>query len=239
VLYIEVHKGVRSLAMKCIIPIAGLASRMGYIPKTLLNINGKPLLHRIVEFWKDDVDSFIFVARKEAMSYLWEILPENAIVVFQERPQGLAHAILQVEKCVHDEEFIVALGDCLYNGVFEKRTGKLMGIGTLRTTEEELRKNFLVEHKEGIIKRLTEKPSGYTSSEQLCGMGVYFLHPPVFDYIRKANIKPGGGDFTYILQSMSRDYKIVAVPFEGEYINVTYPEDIKKADAVASRKNTK
>ena len=100
--------------MKCVIPCAGESSRMSFVPKHLIQINGKPLILHVVDAWKDYVDSFIFVIRRSA-TYLWEYLPENSSVVFQDEPKGLADAIMQSEKLVAGR-FIINLGDCIFNG---------------------------------------------------------------------------------------------------------------------------
>lgn len=218
--------------MKCIIPCAGESSRMGAIPKTLLLINGKPLLTHVIDTWRDNVDSFIFVL-KRSMTYIWEYLPENSAVVFQDEPKGLADAILRAEPYVNSK-FVVTLGDCLYSGKFESRDFEL-GIGVWKTDNlTEVNKGYLVEEMGGKVVRVLEKPNIHPTDiqgPQLCGMGTYFLDTRVFDYIRRTRTAPGGGDFTGVLQAMiDNSEKITPIYFKGKYINVGYPEDLKKAE---------
>ncbi len=222
--------------MKCIIPCAGESSRLSYVPKHLVQIQGKPLLLHIVDMWKDHVDAFVFVLRRSA-AYLWEYLPENSIVVFQDEPKGLADAILQAEKCVSGK-FVINLSDCLYRGEFENgaRSGKLkLGVGVWQTPNlSELNKSYLVETQDKLVSRVIEKPNLRSLRTNLnCGMGTYFFDTRIFEYIRRASIVPEGGDFTHVIQSMiNAGEEIAPVWFRGVYTNVTSPGDLLVAEEI-------
>lgn len=217
--------------MKCIIPCAGESSRMSHIPKSLLLINGRPILAHVVDMWKDSVDNFIFVLKRSA-TYLWEYLPTNSAVVFQDEPKGLADAILRAEPYVSNR-FVIALGDCIQSGLFKipKKEPRL-GLGVWEgSSEEELRKSYAVRilgrKIVGVVEKPTKDQRGY------CGMGTYFMDPRVFDYIKKTKVTPGGGDFTEVLQAMiDNGEKIHPIYFQGTYINVGSPEDLKKAEKI-------
>lgn len=220
--------------MKCVIPCAGESSRMSYVPKHLVTINGKPLLHHVIDSWKDRVDSFVFVIRR-SMTYIWELLPENAAIVFQDEPKGLADAVLQAERCTTGQ-FIVALGDCLHRGKF-RSIPACLGIGVWRTADlAEVNKSYLVYTEGGRVEKLTEKPNllripkGHARN---CGMGTYFLDTRIFEYIRRYEGPTGGGDFTHVLQDMvNNGEKIEPAWFQGTYVNVGSPDDLKKAERI-------
>lgn len=216
--------------MKCIIPCAGESSRMSHVPKSLLLINGKPLLSHVVDTWKNSVDAFIFILKRSA-TYLWEYLPPNSAIVFQDEPKGLSDAILKAEPFVNGK-FVVALGDCLYSGEFEGKDFEL-GIGVWHPNDEyELRKSYSVVVQDGLVKEVVEKPT-LGLHWKMCGIGVYFLDTRIFDYIRKTKVAPGGGDFTEVLQTMiNSGEEIDPIYFKGKYINVSSPEDLEKAEEV-------
>lgn len=221
--------------MQCVIPCAGESSRMAYMPKHLIQLNGKPLITHVVDTWKDSVDSFIFVL-KRSMTYMWEYLPDNSAVVFQDEPKGLADAILRAEKYVRGK-FVVALGDCIHRGTFEECEFSL-GIGVWRTTNlKEINKSYLVSiGPDRLVKGVEEKPKlAKTNTLKNCGMGTYFFDRKVFNYIREYKGPIGGGDLTYILQTMvDAGENITPIMFSGTYVNVGSPEDMEKAEEVLS-----
>lgn len=227
------------ILMQCIIPCAGGSSRMAGVPKQLLLVKGKPVLSHVIDFWKDKVDSYIFIIRRKA-SWLLDYFPDNSAVVFQDEPKGLADAILKAEPYVRDR-CVIALGDCLNFGYFDfwepAHSNYRLGVGVWNTSidksnEYEIKKSYLVRLAEGAVSDLIEKPK---ETDGYCGMGTYFMDRRVFEYIRKAlpMLKPGGGDFTYVLQYMVEEgEELWPYFFRGNYINVTSPQDLVTADGL-------
>lgn len=217
--------------MKCIIPCAGESSRMVYIPKQLVSVQDQPLISHVVATWMGVVDSFIFVLRRD-QTYMWEFLPESSAIVFQDMPMGLADAVLRAEKYVGGR-FIVALGDCVLKGEWDHNTSFNLGLGVWETCDlEEINKSYLVgvSPLTGLVEDVIEKPATKVPHGN-CGMGVYFLDDRLFDYIRQYKGPLGGGDLTHVIQDMiNSGEEIKPVWFKGKYVNVSSPEDIKKAE---------
>lgn len=223
--------------MKCIVLCAGKSTRMGEdSPKVLLPINGKSLLHHVVDMWKDTVNEFIFV-----VGYRWtevlKYLPENSIYVFQDTQKGIADALLQVEPLITSDEFVVALGDCIQKGKWSLPGYPIeLGVGVWLTDNlEAIRSSYSVEIKDGYVSGVVEKPK--YPPNNCCGMGTYFFDRRVFDYIRKTPISTlrNEVEITDTIQLMvNLGEKITPVLFKGDYLNVTYPEDIKRAEEMLS-----
>lgn len=220
--------------MKCVIPCAGMGTRMGLgIPKVLLEVNGIPILGRIIGQWAGAVDRFVIIASPENEVEIREYLQgvaRDTEVVIQKEPEGLADAILQSEPYVKGK-FMVNLGDCLFRGKFEEKPFD-WGIGVWNSSNHyELRKSYGVDAKDGLVVKVEEKPLNLFGYK--CGMGIYFLDSGVFDYIREANVDSGGGDFTGVIQNMiDVGENISPIWFGGNYINITYPEDLKIAEGM-------
>jgi dTDP-glucose pyrophosphorylase len=215
--------------MTVIVPCAGESSRMSYVPKSMIIVNGKPLISHVTDLWKDE--TFIFVLRKNA-TYFWELLPKNSAVVFQEKPSGLANAILLAESYAHGR-LVINLGDCVCKGAFVPLYEGEIGIGVWPTDDvAEYRKSYSVEVDGNHITKVLEKPKTIpTQRPLLCGMGVYFLDDRVFEYIKQVKVKPSGGDFTEVLQAMIDDGRALRpVWFDGKYVNVGSPADVEKAE---------
>jgi len=224
--------------MKLVIPCAGRGTRLGLdIPKALIPINGRTLLGHITHQWSDIVDGFVIVVSEENEQLLKQH-SGNAEFIVQEPLRGIADAILQAEQCVKDR-FVVELGDCFYSGVFREPGRFVQGVGVWKTKNlVEVNKSYLVDIKGDLVERVTEKPSlhpadvdGYLN----CGMGTYFLDARVFNYIRETppSVLRNEVEITDVVQNMiDAGERISPVWFEGRYINLTYPEDLRKAEEI-------
>lgn len=214
--------------MKIVIPCAGRGERLGLdIPKILIPINGVPLLNYIVAPWAFPDDEFIFIVRYQKEEVI-KHLPDKSRWVEQKELKGIAHAILQAEPYT-DGKFVVALGDCLALGKFEEKEFE-QGIGVwIDCPWDEVKKSYTVDIKGELVKGVYEKSlqGGY------CGMGVYFFDKRVFGYIRETPPSKlrNEVEITDVIQKMiDAGEKITPVWFEGNYINITYEEDIRKAE---------
>jgi dTDP-glucose pyrophosphorylase len=217
----------------CVILCAGKGSRMGGdIPKSLIKIEGKPILQRIIDFCKDmGVNKFIFVVgyRKDLIvEYLVESKLKDYKVVVQSVQNGIADAILQVEDYVSDR-FIVALGDCLNIGHFEHPVNMTLGYGILDSEYKNTQArgcNVIVFNNE-IVAVYEKPPMDYA------GIGTYFFDHRVFNYIRntKPNKEKNEIDIADVMTNMVKDGQhIKAVRFVGDFVNCTTQKDITRAD---------
>jgi len=220
--------------MKLVIPCAGRGTRLGLnVPKALTKVNSRSLLGHITCFWSSIVDEYIIVVSPSNQA---AVMRESgkATFVLQDKPNGLADAILCTEPYI-EGKFILNLGDCLCRGTFDEIPLGL-GIGVWSTRNlYEVNKSYHVDSVvDNNVRHLVEKPNiEQVTTELNCGMGIYFLDERVFKYIRNIQIEPGDGDFTEVLQNMiSNGEEITPVVFRGDYINVTYPQDIKRAEEI-------
>lgn len=222
--------------MKCVILCAGRGHRMrDATPKVLILINGRPLLHHVMDMWADSVDGFVFV-----VGYKWQEvikhIPGDSVFVTQEPQKGLADAILQTRGTLIKEEFVVVLGDCLQMGEWVIPQDLKLGIGVWETSNKDaIRQSYSVEIENGYLSRVVEKPK--SPPNKYCGMGTYFFDSRIFNYIRKTPINPlrNEKEITDTIQLMiDSGEKITPVVFKGDYLNITYPGDIEKAEALLS-----
>lgn len=222
--------------VRCVVLCAGRGSRLNPItadmPKVLAEVNGKPVIHYVIDFWKQFTDDFIFIVgyKKDAVIDYISRETVSAEFIEQKEQRGIAHAVLHSEKLVHDK-FIVVLGDCVCNGGFLFPGDMDQGVGVWTTDNEEaIRQSYSVELQDGLIKRVAEKPG--TVINNLCGMGFYFFRKKVFDYIRVTmpSSLRNEVEITDVIQKMIEAGEPVSpVWFNGGYINVTFPEDIDRA----------
>lgn len=228
--------------MQCVILGAGRGTRLGASgPKPLIHVAGRPALAHIMDTWRDCVDGFVIISDKtheqDYSRYLHgrESLPYQVVV--QEPVIGIAHAIRQAEPWV-DDRFVVALGDCLYQGEFlipEKPEPIRQGVGVwMQASPSDIQAGYGVAvSNDGILTDAEEKPKDPTG--YLCGMGVYFFDASVFAYLAAAKVTPLRNELeiTNVLHKMIHEGEgLSAVRFNGWYVNINIASDLRRAEAL-------
>jgi len=137
---------------KIVIPAAGLGMRMlpatKMIPKEMLPLAGKPIIHHIVEeavesgfseiifviheskhsiekYFKKSTKLESTLEKKAYLSLLKEIkniskFSNKIVSVIQKKPKGLGHAILCAKSLIADEPFAVMLPDMIFDADYKK-----------------------------------------------------------------------------------------------------------------------
>lgn len=196
---------------KAIILAAGSGTRFHPItkavPKEMLPVIDKPILHYVVEdILKSGISQIIIVTtpfKEQMIKPYFDLCPElgaDISYVHQNGPYGAATPILNCERLVGNESFAVLVGDEVFLGeparlrqlldVYEKYSGPIYAV--IPTDDQGTRKFGIVEpHSEiesGIfqIKNVLEKPGPDHTSSRLAATGSYLLTPDIFDCIRAA-----------------------------------------------------
>ena len=202
------------------------------ISKEMLNILDRPLLDYAVEEAKAaGIETFIFVTNKENTkpvdyfskntkleSFLKKkkkidllneikklnIKKKNMKIIFQDKPSGLADAILRTEKYIKKEDFCVILPDDLIIGsnctkelinIYKKK--KATVIGVMEVDKKDVSSYGIIESsifKKNIykIKNMIEKPKVKDAPSNLAIVGRYILLNNIYKYIKKTKIGSGG-----------------------------------------------
>ncbi|MHA1861879.1 MAG: sugar phosphate nucleotidyltransferase [Candidatus Ranarchaeia archaeon] len=236
-------KGISSV----VIPAAGKGKRMaGYtrsIPKPMIRINDHPILEYTICRAKrmGARVMYLIIGKNGGMIKHYfadgSALDTEIIYLRQEQPLGIGHAILLAEDFI-EGRFGVLLGDEIYIAsnheemplTFTKDVNCVIGL--MRTSKiEMIKRNYSVTihpEKNRIIS-LIEKPVRVT--DNILGVGTYLFDSMIFDAIKKT--PPGKKNEIEITDSINTLCQMDAVvkPFflRGEYLNVTYPEDIDYA----------
>lgn len=206
--------------------------------KLLLPIHGRPALAYVIDYWRRFTDEFVFVVgvAREEVAEVVTALGLRARFVVQSQPRGIAHAVLQSRGLV-TERFTVVLGDCLCRGHLEFPAEMSSGIAVWHEcSPEHLRSNYAVHVSGKHVIRVEEKPRAPT--EGLCGLGYYFLHRGVFDYIERMTPSPLRDEIeiTDTIQAMiDAGEQVNAVRFIGSYVNLTCRADVQIASDLFGR----
>jgi dTDP-glucose pyrophosphorylase len=213
------------------------------VPKVLLEVGGKPLLHRQIELLRDalgirrilivtgHLEEQVRVACGSGQKFGVEI----RYVHNPDVDRGLATGLLAVEPHV-DERFAFLLGDELYletNHAALAQCPEVLAVCALLPTEdpEVIRKNYAVVLDDGRITSLVEKPDAPPSP--YAGLGTWIFDPRIFEHARTTPVSPRTGrlELIDVLDRAAQAGETV-LPFEleGQYLNVNTIADLNLAN---------
>jgi glucose-1-phosphate thymidylyltransferase len=172
--------------MKIIIPMAGWGTRLRphtlTIPKPMLPIAGKAIVHRLVEdlvaSTDQKVDDIVFIIRqdfgKNIETQLLNIASSagsKGHIRYQDQPLGTAHAIL----CAGDflqGNIIIAFADTLFQSDYKIDT-ESDGVIWVQKVENPAAFGVVKVNSDNVITELVEKPKEFVSD--LAIIGIYYF----------------------------------------------------------------
>ncbi len=172
--------------MKIIVPMAGRGSRLRphtlTVPKPLIPIAGKPIVHRLVEdiakVLDEDIDEIAFVIGKDFGEEIAQNLKEIAqdlgakgSIYIQDKPLGTGHAIMCAKESLEGPA-VVAYADTLFRADFRLDTN-VDGVIWVKQVENPEAFGVVKLNEEGVITELVEKPKEKVSD--LAVIGIYYF----------------------------------------------------------------
>ncbi|NLN26369.1 MAG: NTP transferase domain-containing protein [Bacteroidetes bacterium] len=196
--------------MKIIVPMAGRGSRLRphtlTVPKPLIPVAGKPIVHRLVEdiaaVLKEEIEEIAFVLGDPAffgdevvkqLTALAEKLGAKASIYRQLDPKGTGHAIMCAEDSLSGPA-VVAYADTLIRADFELDKDADAVIWTKKVENPEAYGVVNLNEKNEIIE-LVEKPKEFVSDQAV--IGIYYFNDidilkKELQYVLDNNIIHGG-----------------------------------------------
>jgi dTDP-glucose pyrophosphorylase len=233
-----------------VIPAAGQGKRMGYLsfilPKPLLPIYDKPLIHHILEnIRKNEIEEvyiIVYYQKEKIIEYIntfkSDLGPATIKFIELEQPsKGIAHTISFAEQYI-TEPFMVILGDdftitpSFYNLIklfFKKNAVAVEGVVKEKSIEALKSTCCLKLDKDKRIIEIIEKPD--VPITNIRGIGVYIFSPEIFDYIKQTQVSPPRNEIeiTNTIKLVAKKGKAYAEFIRGINININTPEDLFKA----------
>jgi len=189
--------------MKALILAGGLGTRFRpfshTIPKQVVPIANKPILHYIIENLKNAGITNIGIIVGYTPKRIQKIVDcvgdgskfgVKITYIEQEAPLGLSHAIVTGKDFLGDDDFLVYLGDNMLKGSINnlvenfKNSNADVSLLLAKSKHPEKFGNVIVQ--DGNIIDLEEKPA--QPKTDLIITGVYMFRPIIFDYMYK--VKP-------------------------------------------------
>ncbi|MDD1771648.1 MAG: NTP transferase domain-containing protein [Methanomassiliicoccales archaeon] len=228
--------------MKALILAAGEGTRLrpltSNIPKPLLIVAGKPYLAHLVGALKEAgiKEQYILVGWKSnrVKEFFGDGHQMGVELSYLEQKArlGTANAIGMADGAIQDD-FVCVNGDVVMapESVTELVSNFVKDMRPFMGTVEvpDPQRFGVVEHKDGKLVRIVEKPSNPPSD--LINGGIFGLPKEVFDYIRKTELSTRGEyEFTDTLSMMASEIDILVPRIKGEWIDVGYPWDLLRAN---------
>src|SRR3990172_6333793 len=164
--------------------------------KQLLPIANKPVLfyclEQLAEAGVTDIGIVVGDTKEEIRRAVGDgsRFGVRATYIEQDRPGGLAHAVMVSEPYIKQDPFIMVLGDNLLRdgvaSIVEEFRAKPTNCQILLTRGKDPSRFGVVELRDGKVARLVEKPREFVSDLAL--VGVYLFDPNVFKAVKE--IKP-------------------------------------------------
>lgn len=194
--------------MKIIVPMAGRGSRLRphtlTVPKPLIPIAGKPIVHRLVEdiagVINQDIEEIAFIIHKdfgdkvaEELVTIAEKLGAKGSIYYQEQPLGTAHAIMSAKESMSGP-IVVAYADTLFRADFTLDTTADSVIWVKQVDDPSAFGVVQLNDKNEIVD-FVEKPKDFVSD--LAIIGIYYFKSgealrSELQYLLDNNVMKGG-----------------------------------------------
>lgn len=233
-----------------LIPAAGRGVRAypytQEIPKSMLQVDGVPILQRNIELMRDELgirDVRIVIGHQGHVirEYFGDgsCLDTRITYVVNDRIDlELPYSIYAAGKTI-DGPCCVILADECYVGTNHRELANaiddaaLLTCGLIETDNPKyIRKNYVVELRDGAIVALEEKPTVVKGN--LMGAGTYVLHPEVLRRLEgefEPDVNAGPKDWTtWIGKLCAAGERIAPFYLTGQYVNVNSRDDLNYAN---------
>jgi UDP-N-acetylglucosamine diphosphorylase / glucose-1-phosphate thymidylyltransferase / UDP-N-acetylgalactosamine diphosphorylase / glucosamine-1-phosphate N-acetyltransferase / galactosamine-1-phosphate N-acetyltransferase len=222
--------------MQAVILAAGKGTRMNHLTKennkTMLEVNGKPILAYKLDVLPKEVDEVIFVighyGEKIKEYFGDEYCGRRIKYAVQEELNGTGGALHAAKDLLRDK-FLVLMGDDLYS---KKDLEELVkyDLAVLGFEVEDPGQFGVIktDEKDNMIE-VIEAPHSF-HEYKLANTAVYVLNMNFFNY-PLAPKKPGNSEFglPQTMAQMAKDYEIKVVRAHF-WFQITCPEDLEKAE---------
>ena len=179
------HLNYKKNTMKIIVPMAGRGSRLRphtlTVPKPLVPVGGKPIVHRLVEdiakTSTEQIEEIAFIIGdfgKEAEDELIQVaesLGAKGKIFYQTEALGTAHAVLCAAECL-EGPVVVAFADTLFKADFTLDEN-VDGILWVKQIDNPSAFGVVKLDDEGTITDFVEKPETFVSD--LAMIGIYYF----------------------------------------------------------------
>ena len=204
------------------------------MPKVMLPVGNKPIVEYLIESLRRcgirEIVLVVGYKKERIMEYFgdgkgWNV---NIKYVFQDKQIGTGHALLQAEKHVEEEEFLVLPGDNIIDSESLRLLIESEGPSIMVEKSDSPSKYGVVDVDGEIVRKILEKPS--IEERAIVSTGVYKLKKEIFDVLRNL-VRDGRNRLTDTINEIAKEEKIRAVKGSGRWKDAVYPWDLLTINA--------
>jgi UDP-N-acetylglucosamine diphosphorylase / glucose-1-phosphate thymidylyltransferase / UDP-N-acetylgalactosamine diphosphorylase / glucosamine-1-phosphate N-acetyltransferase / galactosamine-1-phosphate N-acetyltransferase len=235
---------------QALLPAAGRGiradSKTRYIPKVLLEVDGRPLIQRNIELIRDEIgirDFTIVVGYRadQIRDALGTGERLGVTIRYVETPdvaRGLAHG-MQLAREYFSGPFLTLLADELYLGSNHRVIRNIPAgdwdamCGVSHTSDlEQIKRNYSVRIADGRITELIEKPA--LPHNDVLGCGTYLFTPTIFEAIDQTPPSPRSGrvELTDAINTLAKGGRVHPFWLEGTYFNINSVDEYSYAQYI-------
>lgn len=220
--------------MEAIILAGGLGTRLqSYvpgIPKSLAPVNGKPFLHYLVRFLKQQSISRIILSLGYLSEQIEKAFEKECEFATEPQPMGTGGGIrLAMEKC-RGEEILILNGDSFFNldiARFMTLHKKYNADSSLALCKMEDAGRYGTIERNADLRIVSFKEKAGLSQSGFISTGVYCLNKKSFLQHTPPNT-PFSIEKDYF-ETQAGHLKLYGFPFEGYFIDIGIPGDFERA----------
>lgn len=204
------------------------------MPKVMLPVGNKPIVEYLIESLRRcgirEIVLVVGYKKERIMEYFgdgkgWNV---NIKYVFQDKQIGTGHALLQAEKHVEEEEFLVLPGDNIIDSESLRLLIESESPSIMVEKSDSPSKYGVVDVDGEIVRKILEKPS--IEEKAIVSTGVYKLKKEIFDVLRNL-VRDGRNRLTDAINEIAKEEKIKAVKGSGRWKDAVYPWDLLTINA--------
>lgn len=227
--------------MQAIILAAGKGKRLrpltNEVPKPLLKVVDKPILHYIFDTLPDEIDEVILVIGylgHKIRDYVGDNYHGRRIrYVIQDEALGTAHAVSLARQHLRGK-FLLRYGDDIHTKDSVEKCWRHDLAISVSEVEDPSKFGIVKIRENGSLESIVEKPQSNPSSN-LASNGILVFDERIFDY--KAS-QHDNGEYYIVdqLLQLAQDHPVM-VERADTWIPIAYPEDLKRFEDHLSSQN--
>ena len=231
------------MATKIVIMAAGKGTRMmpltRYVPKTLINVGGKPFLYYVIKnVLKAGYTEIGIVVgyKKEKIQEFLKDFGFKAKLMEQKKRLGTGHALKQIKGFVDGEDFVVIGGDNLWSANDLKAMRSKSKFCYLAGMEHPSPEKYGVLLGEGgMLKKIVEKPKSFVGN--LINVGLYKFTKDIFEALDKIEKSERGEyELTDAISLLASQGKVKVMELKDYWLDLGCLDDIPRIEQFLTKK---